>query len=439
MSAEHLTPVESWGRIRAVGHEIVVPWTVEAARAAIGTPGKPWLAHGLGRSYGDVAFNGGGRLLMTSKLDRFIAFDRETGVLEAEAGVTLEDAIRLVLPQGWFLPTTPGTKFVTLGGAVANDVHGKNHHSAGTFGSSVLALELARSDGSLRQLSLEHNADLFRASIGGLGLTGLITKVSFQLSKVPSAYLDTEEIAFSDLEEFFAIAAESDEKNWEHTVSWMDCVGRRAGRGIFARARWSPVGGYMVDRGGFRPTLPFDLPGFTLNSLSVKAFNTSLFHLKKLLAGTTRQHYDRAFYPLDGILQWNRLYGRRGFYQYQCVIPKTFQHPAMAALLREIGTSGQASFLAVAKVFGDKASPGYLSFPMPGTHLALDFPNSGPRVHSLFQRLDAIVAEAKGRIYPAKDARMPAALFRAGYPDWTKVAALKDPNVHSDFWSRVAE
>lgn len=417
-----------------------MPRTIAQARSMVASAPVPWLAHGMGRSYGDVAQNAGGWLIDTKKLDRFLSFDRETGFLEAEAGVTLEDVIRVVLPHGWFLPTTPGTKFVTLGGAVANDVHGKNHHRSGTFGRWVRALELARSDGSVTECGADKNVELFRATVGGLGLTGLITKVTLQLVRVPSAYLDSEELTFGGLDEFFALAEQSDAETWEHTVAWMDCVGQNSGRGIFARANWSDKKGYDARLDGMKMAVPAELPEFLLNSVTTKIFNEMIYRVKSLRAGRSLQHFDRCFYPLDSVRQWNLLYGKRGFYQYQCVIPKAVQRDAMVELLKAISASGLASFLVVIKVFGDhKPSPGYLSFPMPGTNLALDFPNRGEKVQRLFERMDKIVAEAKGRIYPAKDARMPANLFRMGYPEWTKVAALKDPGVHSDLWSRVAE
>ena len=233
-----LSPVQSWGRVGAPGHHLVTPNTIAQARAAIAGSGD-WLAHGMGRSYGDVALSAGGTLISTRALDRFVAFDRDSGILEAEAGVTLEEVIRIALPHGWFLPTTPGTKYVSLGGAVANDVHGKNHHSAGTLGCWVHSLELARSDGGLQTCQPEANTELFRATIGGLGMTGLITRVTLQLVQVPGAFLDSEDVAFGNLDEFFELASRSDAGGWEHTVAWMDCAGARAGRGIFSRANWS--------------------------------------------------------------------------------------------------------------------------------------------------------------------------------------------------------
>jgi L-gulonolactone oxidase len=432
-----LGPVQSWGRVGAPAHHLVTPNTIAQARGAI-AGGGVWLAQGMGRSYGDVALNAGGTLISTRALDRFVAFDPDSGILEAEAGVTLEEVIRIALPHGWFLPTTPGTKHVSLGGAVANDVHGKNHHRAGTFGCWIHSFELARSDGSLQTCRPEANTEMFRATIGGLGMTGLITRVTLQLVKVPGAFLDSEDVAFSSLRGFFDLAAQSDAAGWEHTVAWMDCSGARAGRGIFSRANWSAGGTREARLDGFKPRVPVDAPGFLLNSLSVRAFNELYFRLKALRARRARIHFNTCFYPLDGILDWNRLYGRTGFYQYQCVVPRPAQQETMAALLGEIAGSGQATSLVVIKQFGEHASPGLLSFPMPGTHIALDFPNRGPATQALFERLDAIVAGAGGRLYPAKDGRMSAGLFQIGYPKWTQVNALKDPCVCSDFWRRVA-
>jgi FAD/FMN-containing dehydrogenase len=437
MNTVPLIPVQSWGRIGAPAHELVIPWTMGQAQGAIRDSRRPWHAFGLGRSYGDVALNEGGRLINTTKLDRFLSFDCETGVLEAEAGVSLEDIIRLILPQGWFLPTTPGTKYVTLAGAIANDVHGKNHHRVGTFGCHVLSLELARSDGSVHKCSPAENQEMFRATIGGLGMTGLITRATLQLTKVPGAYLDSEEVPFSSLDEFFAMAADSDADKWEHTVAWMDCVGRSAGRGIFMRANWADGGNYRVGLDGLKVTVPMQPPSALLNSLTMKMFNEGFYRAKSLLSGRKLQHYNPCFYPLDSILKWNLMYGRPGFYQYQCVFPKAVQREAMGEMLKLVSASGQASFLVVIKVFGDKSSPGYLSFPMPGTNLALDLPNRGEVTHKLFARMDAIVAEAKGRIYPCKDGRMPSWIFKRGYPEWEKVEALRDPNVRSDMWNRV--
>ena len=396
------------------------------------------LAVGLGRSYGDCCLNSSGRLVDMSRLDRIIALDTEAGWVAAEAGLSLDSLLRIIVPRGWFLPTTPGTRFVTLGGAVANDVHGKNHHSSGAFGCSVRGLQLVRSDCPAAELSMASNAPRLRATIGGLGLTGIIATVELKLTQIASAYLDVETIPFGRLREFFDLASQS-VGDHEHTVAWVDCAsgGAKLGRGIFQRARWR-------DDGDLRPhdlagalSVPLDLPGFALNRFSVKLFNAIYYRAQRSMAGRQRVHYAAFFYPLDKLQRWNRLYGSRGLYQYQCVLPLRNAESAMQELLAEITRAGAGSFLAVLKTFGTKRSPGLLSFPMEGATLALDFPNRGPATLALMGRLDTIVENAHGRLYAAKDGRMPATMFRAGYPEWQKFASHIDPAVCSDFWRRV--
>lgn len=431
-----MRPVQSWGRLAAPLHDVAEPQNIAEAQRLV-AQGPNWLPRGMGRSYGDVADNEGGRLIDTGRLDRFIAFDRQAGVIEAEAGVTLADIIQVTLPHGWFLPTTPGTKFVTLGGAIANDIHGKNHYSAGTFGSWVESMVLLRSDGNLHRCSADVSPDLFRATIGGLGLTGLITQARLQLAKVGSAFLHSEDVVFSNVDEFFSLSKESDRTGWEHTVAWMDCMGGAAGRGIFSRANWCNDGVLDPELDRNALSVPFQPPFSFVNSASVRAFNALYFHTKALRAGKSRIHYNTAFYPLDGIQNWNRMYGLRGFYQYQCVIPASNSPDAVRELIRELSRSGQASFLVVIKTFGERKSPGLLSFPEAGTNFAVDIPNRGEISEALFRKMDEIVAAARGRIYPAKDARMPPKLFREGYPAYAALAALKDERVNSDFWNRV--
>jgi FAD/FMN-containing dehydrogenase len=395
------------------------------------------LAIGLRRSYGDSCLNSGGALVDMTGLDRLIAFDPVSGRLRGEAGLSLSDAIRHIVPHGWFLPTTPGTRFVTLGGAVANDVHGKNHHMAGTFGSSVTALGMLRGDGCRVTATPTIEPDLFRATIGGLGLSGVIEWVEFALAPIPSAFLDVEIAPFETLEAFWSLAAESVGSH-EHTVAWIDCA-TSGGRGVFTRANWAHAGGLAPHNDRSLRAIPFEFPGFALNRLSVGAFNEFYYRLHKMKAARQRQDYQTYFYPLDSIRRWNRLYGIRGMRQYQCVIPWGEERVALPALLAEIARAGQASFLAVLKTFGDKPSPGLLSFPRPGTTLALDFPSRGEQTLSLMGRLDAVVREARGALYPAKDGRMPADMFRLSFPQWETFARLKDPAMNSDFWQRVSQ
>lgn len=393
----------------------------------------PLLAWGNGRSYGDVCINSGGELHETRGLDRYIAFDEATGLLRAEAGVLLDDIIRTFLPRGWFLPVTPGTRFVTLGGALANDVHGKNHHVAGTFGNHVARFELLRSDGVRLECSPGENAGLFAATIGGLGLTGLLTWIDLRLHRVPGPAIAVDNHRFHGLDEFFALNAEA-ETTHEHVVAWIDCLASTP-RGILMAG--DHVEGAVPSAPTFAPAVPLTPPFSLINRASLAAFNTTYFH--RPLPARHVVHCLPFFYPLDNILHWNRIYGRRGFYQYQCAVPKSVQQDATAALLAAIRDSGQGSFLAVLKTFGETSSPGMLSYPLPGANLALDFPNGGAATLALFERLDAIVREVGGRLYPAKDARMPGALFRQGYPRWSEFSHYVDPKFSSNFWRRVME
>jgi len=391
------------------------------------------LAWGNGRSYGDVCVNSGGELIETRGLDRYLAFDADSGVLRAEAGVLLDDIVRHLLPRGWFLPVTPGTRFVTLGGALANDVHGKNHHVAGTFGNHVRRFELLRSDGSRRECSPTDNAELYAATIGGLGLTGLVTWIELQLRRVPGPAIAVENHRFHGIEEFFALNAAA-EQTHEHVVAWIDCLAATP-RGILMAG--DHVDAAVAPAPTFAPTVPFTPPLSLINAASLAAFNAAYFNRPLPQRRTT--HCLPFFYPLDNLLHWNRVYGRRGFYQYQCAVPRGVERAAMAALLATIRASGQGSFLAVLKTFGDVAPKGMLSFPLPGANLALDFPNRGEPTLKLFERLDAIVSDAGGRLYPAKDARMPGTLFRQGYPRLQEFSQYVDPKFSSNFWRRVME
>ena len=401
---------------------------------------KTKLAVGLRRSYGDSCLNGAGVLIDMRGLDRFVSFDSLTGRLRAQAGTNLSDILRIVTPKGWFLPTTPGTRFVTLGGAIANDVHGKNHHRVGSMGNHVAALGLLRGDGERLKIDPTRFPEMFGATIGGLGLTGIIEWAELQLVKIGSVYLDVEVIPYDDLDAFWVLAQESTER-FEHTVAWTDCMaqGANTGRGVFFRANWSADGVYSAHCDDTWKTVPIDLPSMALNRVSVSAFNALYFRLNAAKTGVHRQHYATFFYPLDAILKWNRLYGRRGMLQYQCVVPFGPHRDAMRALFDEIARSGQTSFLAVLKTLGDIPSLGLLSFPRHGVTLALDFPNRGVETLRVMDRLDAIVRESGGAIYPAKDGRMSAETFRASFPRWEAFAKLKDPGMNSDFWRRVAQ
>jgi FAD/FMN-containing dehydrogenase len=399
------------------------------------------LAYGNGRSYGDVCLNPGGVLLGTRGLDRFIAFDTRSGRLRCESGVRLADILNLVLPMGWCLPVSPGTGYVTVGGAIANDVHGKNHHQAGSFGCHVHSFELLRSDGTRRECTREHSADWFAATIGGLGLTGLITWAELQLKPVANPWLQTESLRFDSLEAFFQLTAESDTSH-EYTVAWLDCSprARMPGRGIFSRACHAAADiqdGPSATTG--RWSLPATPPVSLVNRLSLRAFNEYYFHRHGVGRQHGLSHYCDFMYPLDGIRNWNRVYGPRGFYQYQCVVPLDKGRETIRQVLDHISRSGAGSFLAVLKRLGSIPSPGLLSFPRAGVTLAVDFPNHGNDTLALLSRLDDVVMAAGGAVYPAKDARMSSKTFKQSFPHWQSFLPYVDPRFSSAFWRRVME
>ncbi len=393
------------------------------------------LPRGNGRSYGDSCLSDGGTLVDVRGLDRFLDFDPATGRLACEAGVLLGDILELVVPRGWFLPVTPGTRLVTVGGAIANDVHGKNHHRRGSFGGHILSLELLRTDGQRIVCGPDLESEWFRATVGGLGLTGLITRAELQLVPVPGPWLEVESLRFRDLDAFFALAAESD-RTHEYTVAWIDCLasGRDLGRGLFLRANHTEA-----DRSPAKPPpalrVPFTPPISPVNGLTLRLFNELYYRLPR--AERSVQHYLSYFYPLDSVLDWNRLYGPKGFVQYQCVVPPNTAPAVLRRILDLIAASGRGSFLSVLKMFGDIPGKGLLSFARPGATLALDFPFAGAPTLALLDELDGVVLEAGGAVYPAKDARMSGETFRRGFPGWREFEARRDPRVMSAFWRRV--
>lgn len=427
--------ISSWGRLSADLHHVIGLNDPSKVKSVLGQTPYPGLAIGMGRSYGDVGLNAQGTVWDTTGLDHLVAFNSQTGRLICEAGVLLRDIQRLFIPRGWALPVTPGTQFVTVGGAIANDIHGKNHHMLGSFGDHIHSLTLVRTDGEIIECGPNNHPDWFAATVGGLGLTGVITQAEIQLRPVSGPWIDTETIAYTDLTGFFHLADES-EAGWEHTVSWIDCITGGGGRGLFMRGTPSPAKDGPSPR--MRPrTMPFVPPISLVNPLSLRPFNMAYYHLKKWRSGRTTSHYQPFFYPLDNLQNWNRIYGPKGFFQYQSVVPRAVGQDAVQAMLKEIALSGDGSFLAVLKTFGNRQPKGMLSFPQPGVTLALDFPNRGQRTHKLFDRLDAIVRAANGRLYPAKDARMPKDLFESGYPRLAEFMKYRDPGISSGLSRRL--
>lgn len=390
----------------------------------------------MARSYGDVGLNAGNALLVARYLDRILKFNPETGLIRCEAGFALAQLLEFCVPRGWFPPVLPGTKFVTVGGAIANDIHGKNHHVAGTFGCHVPRFELVRSDGTRIICSADKNPDNYAATIGGLGLTGLITWAEIQLRPIRNPLIAYTGTKFRGLEEFLALSSAS---KAEYTVAWLDTVatGANFARGIFMEgdhsAAHEPSDSPLVAGKPARLPFPIDLPEIALNRFTVGIFNQAFFH-KQLRHRVQRfVHFDPFFFPLDAIHNWNRMYGKSGLLQFQCVVPAE----AMPEMLKVVSAAGLASFLAVLKVFGNVTSPGMMSFPKPGWTVALDFPIRGEQTFALFDRLAAMTLDAGGRLYPAKDARMTASQFQRFYPQWREFAEFIDPDFSSSFWRRV--
>ncbi|MCR5859511.1 FAD-binding oxidoreductase [Mesorhizobium sp. J428] len=397
------------------------------------------LAVGNMRSYGDSCLNSSGTIVDMRSMNRLAAFDTETGILEAEAGILLPEIIAAGAPHGFFPAVVPGTQFITLGGAIANDVHGKNHHRRGTFGRHVIWLDLMQSDGQVRRLSAQDNTPLFAATIGGMGMTGMILRAAIRLMPVPSLDVAEKIEPFDSLDEFFAIAEEADAKN-EYAVAWIDQLagGRGAGRGLLLTGNHAEGGSRQALPPGGKLAVPFQPPFNVLNRPFLKAFNMAYRLAKGRRRDVAVSGYQGFFFPLDGVRDWNRLYGPRGLFQHQSVVPFATAREAIPALFDAARKAGQGSFLTVLKRFGHLPSPGMLSFPRPGYTLTLDFPNRGQSTRALLDQLDRITVEAGGAINPYKDARMGAATFAASFPRWREFGSLRDPAFVSDFWRRTA-
>ena len=380
------------------------------------------IARGNGRAYGDAALNPTLTLSMLA-MDRMQRFDERTGLLTCEAGVLLADILQTFVPRGWFPCTVPGTRFVTVGGMIAADVHGKNHHRDGGFGASVEALTLVTADGDVRECSRTEHRELFRATVGGMGLTGIILAASFRLRRIETAFVTAESLPTKDLDATLALFEESSE--WQYSVAWVDCLGTGAnlGRSVLSRGhamthdalptrlREAPLD-WPQRRG---PTVPFDAPAMLLNRATIRLGNALHYARFRAVGGQRPQHLAPFFFPLDGIGAWNRLYGRRGFVQFQCVVPKAEGPPALAELLQAVAASGNGSFLAVLKLLGGQGE-GMMSFPLEGYTLALDFPIRNGTL-GLLDTLEGIAHGYGGRIYLAKDAASSGERLRLGYPN----------------------
>jgi decaprenylphospho-beta-D-ribofuranose 2-oxidase len=419
--------LQGWGRASQAPCLAARPERLRDLQTALQVPeGHRLLAHGSGRSYGDVCLNSGEDVVLTGRLDRILAFDEAAATIVVEPGVTFADLLDTFLPRGFLAPVSPGTAFVTMGGAVANDVHGKNQHLAGSFGDHLLWFDLLLPDGRVCRVSEAADPDLFRATIGGIGLTGIITAICLRLLPVPSNTLRVRRRRVADLEDFLAGFETAAAASW--SVGWIDALAQGAslGRGILETAEPSP------ESIPFRPdrtrSIPFDAPAWMLNRVSVRAFNAAYWRRVPASGDEATVPYRQFLYPLDAIHQWNRMYGRAGFHQFQCVVPQQGGAAALRRLLETVSASGNASFLAVLKAMG-RTGRGLLSFAIPGYSLALDVP-ARPGSAALFATLERITLEAGGRIYLAKDSMLSAAGFAAMYPNagrFQEIRARVDP------------
>ncbi|MEY3666852.1 MAG: hypothetical protein RL572_392 [Pseudomonadota bacterium] len=415
--------LHSWGRYPVTESEPHAPRTPAAIAALLrhrdAAPAS-LIARGLGRSYGDSAL--AAEVIQTQALDHLQSFDQTSGELRCAAGLSLDQVLQVFLPRGWMLPVVPGTRFVSVGGAIASDVHGKNHHVAGTFGQHVTRLALLQASGEVVECTPDHNRDLFDATCGGMGLTGIILDASLRLQRVPGSAILQQSLRSANLEE--VVAQLEEHAAATYSVAWLDCLarGRTLGRALLYLGEHAQDGRYLAPRPA-RLSVPFDAPALLLNRFSMSAFNALYYQRRVDPQARQRLEADSFFFPLDGIAHWNRLYGRHGFLQYQCVIPQDAALAGIRRVLQASGAAGKGSFLSVLKKFG----PGnrhWLSFPLEGYTLALDFKHE-PSLLPLLDELDRIVLDHGGRLYLAKDARMSAETFRRSYPRWEQMRALR--------------
>ena len=371
------------------------------------------IARGMGRSYGDSA--NAAVVLETTNFDHFIEFDLKTGLLKVEAGITLRDILKVIVPKGWFLPVSPGTSYVTVGGAIASDVHGKNHHLAGTFGQHIISMTMALGNGEIVTASPSKNVDLFHATCGGMGLTGVIIAATIQLLPIKSAFIKQTTTKANCIEA--VCEAFESKKESTYSVAWIDCLatGKQLGRSVLMVGEHADIGSLDVNIKNPSITIPVHTPAVLLNSFTVRMFN-NVYWLNSKNHKTLNVPLMSYFYPLDVIGGWNKLYGKPGFIQYQFVLPKVNGVKNMRKILSQIVQSKQGSFLAVLKEFGAK-NQNLLSFPTEGYSLALDFKMSETSVSFLHQ-LDDIIMEMGGRVYLTKDALMKEAFFKKTYPRW---------------------
>lgn len=423
-----MTRLTNWGKYPEAEVEIMSPSDRHTTRDIVkNTPSL--ITRGMGRCYGDSSL--APHIISSLRMNCFLQFDETNGILACEAGVTFEDILKTFVPRGWFLPVTPGTKFITVGGAIASDVHGKNHHSAGTFSDHVLWLDLMVADGNILRCSRDENTELFNLTCGGMGLSGIILAACFQLEKIETSYIRQEAVKGKNLDEIMRLFEDS--AAWSKTVAWIDCLaqGKKLGRSIMTRGEFAGVSELKTAAQKADPLkihkegklfLPFDFPSFTINSLSVRAFNMLYYNKQMTHVKHSIVHYETFYYPLDGILHWNRIYGKNGFTQYQFVLPPQTSREGLIAIIEKIGQRKMGSFLTVLKLFGNQAD-NYLRFPTGGYTLAIDF-KIDKKVWAFLNELDELVDKYGGRVYLTKDVRMTPEFLMKTYPEAAKFKEL---------------
>jgi FAD/FMN-containing dehydrogenase len=411
--------ISGWGRYPVIDSSIVLASDTSQFKKTL-RDGFSGIVYANGRSYGDSALSD--TVLLTSSINHCINFDDVTGIVRCEAGVLLADLIEVFVPKGWFLPVTPGTKFATVGGAIASDVHGKNHHYDGCFSNFIVDFELLLPNGDIATCSKNINGELFHATCGGMGLTGIILKATLQLKKITSALMDVTTIKARSLLEVLELFDAHESASY--SVAWLDCLktGDQFGRSLLMLGEHAESGPLVFNESKSF-SVPVEVPGFVLNNWSISMFNNFYYRKAKTKKTHTTESIEKYFYPLDGIHHWNRLYGKRGFVQYQFVIPRDNGKEGLAKILAKVVDSKKASFLSVLKLLGPVNS-NYLSFPIEGYTMALDFAVK-PDLWRFLDDLDELVLQYGGRIYLAKDARMSEKVFKQSYPQWKKFVALR--------------
>lgn len=412
--------IQGWGRYPRLEANVIKPLTYSASQHCVTDNNLTLIARGMGRSYGDSSLFR--NVMDTGHLNFLLGFDFNNGMLHCEAGVTLADILAVFVPQGWFLPVSPGTKFVTVGGAIASDVHGKNHHQVGCFSEFVHSFKLLLADGDIVTCSRTQNMDLFYATCGGMGLTGIILEATIQLKPIKSSYIEETLYKVENLAEALDVLEQS--KHYTYSVAWIDCLATKnaLGRSIIMLGEHAADGQLSLNT-KYHLSVPCDMPNFLLNPIFVKSFNALYYKRVKNKMSKRQVHYETFFYPLDTILHWNRLYGKNGFIQYQFVIPKSAGLVGMTNILKKIAATNRGSFLAVLKTLG-KENANLLSFPMEGYTLALDIKIDNS-LFKILDELDAMVLTYGGRLYLTKDARMSEHTFKQSYKRWEAMQAVR--------------